>query len=314
MPSSRGGSTIVHADGKLVVFGGHYFEGNGIFKYVDETWLFDIENVAWHNMTCSGEIPSPRYGHSAQIVGSRMFIFGGKGPNGILYKDICFLDLVEWIWVPVSTLSLGPSARMNHASELVGRKIVVHGGWDGNDVFNDFWIFNTDSFAWMQPKMSGFAPSARFGHTLTLTPDGRLFVFGGCSITKETGLPKYHDDVRQLDTDSMIWTRPMTNGATPTGRYGHTSLLISGERIIVFGGWGKGGCQSNEAINNPNAHTIQVLDTHSMVWSGSVNRGKKPTRHVYNHAACTVGSTLYLFGGYDGQQSVADLYVIENDV
>ena len=58
-----------------------------------------------------GEIPSGRYGHSAEILGSRMFIFGGKGENGIIHKDVYFLDLVEWIWVPVSTLSTGPSAR-----------------------------------------------------------------------------------------------------------------------------------------------------------------------------------------------------------
>ena len=62
-------------------------------------------------MTCSGEIPPERYGHSAQIIGSRMFIFGGKGPNGAMYKDVYFLDLVEWIWVPVSTLATGPQPR-----------------------------------------------------------------------------------------------------------------------------------------------------------------------------------------------------------
>ena len=40
--------------------------------------------------------------------------------------------------------------RFNHASELVGRKIVIHGGWDGSHTFDDFWIFNTDSFSWIQ--------------------------------------------------------------------------------------------------------------------------------------------------------------------
>mmetsp|Transcript_18316 Transcript_18316/g.18394 ORF Transcript_18316/g.18394 Transcript_18316/m.18394 type:complete len:343 (+) Transcript_18316:96-1124(+) len=311
LPSARGGSTVVHADGKIIVFGGHYFEGNGQFKYVDETWLYDINNVAWHNITCSGDIPPPRYGHSAQIVGSRMFIFGGKGPNGAMYKDVFFLDLIEWIWVPVSTLSIGPSARMYHASQLVGRKIVIHGGWDGEDVYNDFWIFNTDSFAWMQPKTSGFAPSPRFGHSLTLTPDGRLIVFGGCSLARDTSQPKYHDDTRQLDTDTMIWTRPMVEGKCPTGRYGHTSLLLTDNKIAIFGGWGRGGCQTREAINNPNAHSLHILDTTSMTWQLPVNKAKRGVRHVYNHAACAVDSSLYIFGGYDGQQSVGDLYVVD---
>ena len=45
--------------------------------------------------------------------------------------------------------------RFFHASDVVGRKIVVHGGWDETNTYGDIWIFNTDSFTWMQPKTSG---------------------------------------------------------------------------------------------------------------------------------------------------------------
>ena len=62
-------------------------------------------------MTCSGEIPGPRYGHSSHILGSRMFVFGGKGPKEVLYKDLYFLDLVEWVWVPVHPISSVPLPR-----------------------------------------------------------------------------------------------------------------------------------------------------------------------------------------------------------
>lgn len=313
-PSARGGSSLVYADGKLILFGGHYFAGEGKFAYLDETWLYDIEKVAWYSIPCSGDIPIPRYGHTAHIVGSRMFIFGGKGTDGVMLKDVCFLDLVEWIWVPVSTLSQGPLARMYHASELVGRKIVVHGGWDGTHVYNDFWIFNTDSFAWMQPKASGFAPTARFGHTLNLVHDGRLVMFGGCSISQENGLPSYHDDVRQLDTDSMIWTRPRTEGQSPTGRFGHSAIVLNDKKIIIFGGWGKNGCQSHEMNGNPNAITIQTLDPVTMTWNIPKTKSKKSFRHVHNHACCSSNSTestMFFFGGFDGQQAVNELVILD---
>ncbi len=65
---------------------------------------------------------------------------------------------------------------------------------------------------WIQPKTTGFGPSPRYGHSLTLTPDGRLMIFGGCSFADESGVPKYHDDVRQLDTDTMVWSRPKIDG------------------------------------------------------------------------------------------------------
>ena len=96
LPSGRGGASLVYADGKLVAFGGHYYAGDDKFMYLDQTWLLDTEKLVWHKMPCSGQIPPPRYGHSAHLIGSRMFIFGGKGPADEYYKDIYFLDLVDW--------------------------------------------------------------------------------------------------------------------------------------------------------------------------------------------------------------------------
>jgi host cell factor len=177
-----------------------------------------------------------------------MFIFGGKGANGAMYNDVFFLDLVEWVWVPVSPLSVGPSPRFFHAAELVGRKIVVHGGWDGDlDCFNDLWIFNTDSFAWMQPRTSGFGPTPRYGHSLNLAADGRLLAFGGCTLT-EKGLPKYLDDMRVIDTETMVWTRPRLEGLVPSARFGHTTGMAPGDQLVLFGGWGRGGCQSSTQV------------------------------------------------------------------
>ena len=310
LPPARGGATIVCADGKLVAFGGHYYAGNDKFTYLDETWLLDTERLVWHHIKCSGEIPGKRYGHTAHLLGSRMFIFGGKGPGNEYYKDVYFLDLVEWVWVAVSTISQGPSPRFYHAAEVVGRKIVVHGGWDGADVFDDLWIFNTDSFAWMQPKTAGFAPTPRYGHSLTLTPDGRLMLFGGVSLDKTASLPRYNDDVRQLDTDSMIWTRPRVNGSTPTGRFGHSATLMDNGCIVVFGGWGRGGCQCKESVSDPKAHSLQVLDTATMTWWVPRRVGKKVPRHLHNHGAARAGSAVFMFGGCDGRQAVNEFVVL----
>ncbi|KAJ1426257.1 hypothetical protein B484DRAFT_450777, partial [Ochromonadaceae sp. CCMP2298] len=257
--------------------------------------------------------PGPRYGHTAHVLGSRMFIFGGKGPGDVVYKDVYFLDLIEWVWVPVNTISEQPGPRFFHASEVVGRKIVMHGGWNGTDVFNDLWIFNTDSFVWMQPKSSGFGPTPRYGHTISLTPDGRLLIFGGCSFT-DKGVPKYQNDLRQLDTDSMVWSRPRISGHIPTGRMGHTATLMSDNKIFFYGGWGKGGCQSHDLIEEAAAFTTAVLDIKSMTWYVPRKLGPKPSKHLYNHATCRCGpSSVYIFGGFDGRQSLGDFYVVNAD-
>ena len=193
--------------------------------------------------------------------------------------------------------------------ESVGRKLVIHGGWDGSEVFNDLWIFNTDSFTWMQPKTAGFGPTPRFGHTLSLTQDGRLLMFGGCSIVKDTGIPKYLSDVRQLDTDTMLWTRPRIEGVVPTARYGHSASVV-GRYIVVCGGWGSLGVQTSDAINNPDAHTMHSLDTSTMTWS-VIPRIGKPVKHLYNHAACVDGNMLHIHGGYDGRQASFDFIEVQ---
>jgi N-acetylneuraminic acid mutarotase len=313
LPGGRCGASLVYADGKLVTFGGHYYGGADKFEYENETWLLDTEKLVWHKMNCKGEIPPPRYGHSAHLLGSRMFIFGGKGRNGENYKDIYYLDLVEWRWVAVDTVSTGPSARFYHASELVGKRIVIHGGWNGHDVFEDLWVFNTDTFAWMQPRVNGFAPSPRYGHSMTLLGDGRLMLFGGVTFDNKNGIPHYNNDVRQLDTETMTWARPKINGHTPTGRYGHTATLIDDGCIAIFGGWGRGGCQCKESVNDKRAFSCQILDSVSMTWWVPQRLGKKPIKHFHNHGAIRAGptgNTIFLFSGADGRQACNDFCVL----
>ena len=58
----------------------------------------------------------------------------------------------------------------------------------------------------MKPKVSGPAPCVRHGHSSQLTSDGRILVVGGWTWD-ESGRPMYLNDIRQLDTETMIWGR-----------------------------------------------------------------------------------------------------------
>eukprot|EP00640_Fibrocapsa_japonica_P006730 CAMPEP_0113944106 /NCGR_PEP_ID=MMETSP1339-20121228/30642_1 /TAXON_ID=94617 /ORGANISM="Fibrocapsa japonica" /LENGTH=180 /DNA_ID=CAMNT_0000949177 /DNA_START=43 /DNA_END=582 /DNA_ORIENTATION=+ /assembly_acc=CAM_ASM_000762 len=121
---ARGGHSAVVADYQLIVFGGHHYEGKGEFKCVNETCVLDIETATWQLVRCGGELPQPRYGHCCELVGSRMFVFGGRGAGetGRPLRDIHALDLVDWVWVPINATTQGPGPRFNHASARVGAK------------------------------------------------------------------------------------------------------------------------------------------------------------------------------------------------
>lgn len=270
----------------------------------------------WHKMQCSGSIPTARYGHTAHIVGSRMFIFGGRGVSGSVFSDLFFLDLVQWVWVPVSPLSPGPGPRLHHSSVLVGRKIVVHGGWTGSHLYADLWVFDTDSFSWLQPRTGGFAPSARRGHSLSLLTDGRLLLFGGGALDSDHCTPCYCNDLRTLDTDTMIWTRPKVLGVLPTGRFGHSATLLDNNtKLVIYGGWGKGGVQTKEMINNPKAESVHVLDIANLTWYVPNYDIKKTVKHLFFHAnaSSSDSNSVLIFGGSDGRQSTNGFIVLNFD-
>ncbi|CAM9433010.1 unnamed protein product [Ascophyllum nodosum] len=272
--------------------------------------------MAWQEVRCGGDHPSPRYGHSCHLVGSRMFIVGGRGQNGHLYRDVHFLDLVDWAWVKVNAISTGPSPRFWQGSVLVGHKIVIQGGWDGgNRCHADLWVFDTDSFSWMQPRTGGLPPSARYGHSMVFLPDGRIVLSGGATVD-EAGVPTYHRDLRQLDTETMIWSDAKTrDGVKFSARCNHTLTSDEeGRSALLFGGWGIGGLQNQRTNKRDGALTLVVCsippnDTISI--DVPLLRGRGEPEHRYGHTSVSVGNAFFVFGGWTGQKASSDLVVLE---
>ena len=280
LPPVRGGHAAVLADSQLVVFGGHAYLGQGKFEYLNDVWVLDINTLAWQKVHPGGVPPEKRYGHSCQIVGNRMFVFGGRGSGGKLFRDTHFLDLVEWTWVPVNATSNGPIPRLYNSSLVVGRKIVIHGGWNGeNKCYGDMWVFDTDTFTWVQPRTGGLEPPKIYGHTMNLTANGHIMMMGGVNISS-TGIPEYFNDLRSLNTETMIWERPRHTGTFPSARYAHTMTPL-GTDYVLFGGWGYGGMQTREEGNKrAGANSVLVLDSENMKWTEPITENPNPISHL----------------------------------
>ena len=45
-----------------------------------------------------------------------------------------------------------------------GINLVLFGGWNGIDFFNDVYVLNLEVMAWTKPHCQGPAPCARQGH------------------------------------------------------------------------------------------------------------------------------------------------------
>lgn len=70
-------------------------------------------------------------------------------------NDLHVLDVDSFTWEEPETLGTVPAKRNNHTTTVVGNKIFLHGGHDGNQWLDDLHIFNTTNMTWQTPTVSG---------------------------------------------------------------------------------------------------------------------------------------------------------------
>jgi hypothetical protein len=78
-PEKREKQSCVLYEMLLVFFGGYYcspdFEYENLYNEIS---VLDIEKMHWvDSIYIKGEIPTGRFAHTASLIGSDMFIFGG---------------------------------------------------------------------------------------------------------------------------------------------------------------------------------------------------------------------------------------------
>ena len=74
----------------------------------------------------------------------------------MVYRDLHALDPSSMTWYQGPEGSGSPSARYGHSATLVGgSKMLIFGGTDGKNYFNDLYVLDLEIMAWTQPKTSG---------------------------------------------------------------------------------------------------------------------------------------------------------------
>lgn len=132
---------------------------------------------------------------------------------------------------------------------------------------------------WLYPKVLGFNPSQRWGHSACFS--GRLmYIFGGCC----GGL--HFSDVLCLDLDKMEWSKVTTTGEKPGPRDSHSAVLV-GHKMIVFGGT-NGFKKVNET---------HILDLYTKEWIKPKCEGIPPSPRESHTATLVGGERLVIFGG-----------------
>ncbi|KAH0597801.1 hypothetical protein MHUMG1_04173 [Metarhizium humberi] len=131
---------------KLVVFGG----GDGP-AYYNDVYVLDTVNFRWTKPRIIGDrIPSKRRAHTACLYKNGIYMFGG-GDGVRALNDIWRLDVsdpTKMSWKLISgpekissststTKDHRPKARGYHTANIVGSKLIIFGGSDGGECFDD---------------------------------------------------------------------------------------------------------------------------------------------------------------------------------
>ncbi|KAI0178920.1 galactose oxidase [Hypoxylon sp. FL1284] len=223
---------------KLVVFGG----GDGP-AYYNDVYVLDTVNFRWHRPRILGDrAPSARRAHTACLYKNGIYMFGGgdgvRALNDIWRLDVTDVHKMSWKLVsgPSPSSSSGgttikdagrPKARGYHTANMVGSKLIIYGGSDGGECFNDVWVYDVGAHAWKAVHIP--VTFRRLSHTSTIV-GSYLFVVGGHDGDQ------YSNDVLLLNLVTMTWDKRRVYGLPPSGR-GYHGTVLHDSRLVVVGGF-----------------------------------------------------------------------------
>jgi N-acetylneuraminic acid mutarotase len=199
LPSKRRAHTACLYRNGIYVFGG----GDGV-RALNDVWRLDVSDVSkmtWKLISAPTTSPPPtidkdgnetkvvdtkpkaRGYHTANMVGSKLIIFGGSD-GGECFRDVWVFDVESLVWKAVNIAVSYP--RLSHTATIVGSYLFVIGGHDGVEYSNEVLLLNLVTMQWDKRKIYGQPPTGR-GYHGTMLHDSRLYVTGGFDGTTVFG-------------------------------------------------------------------------------------------------------------------------------
>ena len=220
--------------GKVLVAGG--FELGGLHQdTVKSAELYDPASGTW---SITGSLNVARYWHSATLLQDGRVLVAGGSNDGDLASTLSSAELydpADGTWIVVSNLSA--SGGVFHTATLLpnGNVLVAGGnggGIGGDRIFALSELFDPATRHW---NGAGNLAAARYAHTATLRPTGKVLVAGGTSQANHYPNLTYNnlDSAEIYDSNTGTWTSTASLGSA---RGGHTATLLPDGRVLVAGG------------------------------------------------------------------------------
>src|ERR1035441_449204 len=131
---------------------------------------------------------------------------------------------------------------------------------------------------------------ARYGHTVTLLPNGKLLAAGGYSTNIIASL-NYLATAELYDPASGSWT---VTGTQRASRAFHTATLLPSGKVLIVGGYGSGGSLLSSA---------ELYDPASGTWTTT---GALASAREYHTATLLPNGMVLVIGGETNQVTLGN--------
>lgn len=212
-----------------------------------------ISDLTTYSRDATGDVPKPSIGSSTTVIGSKVYLFGGKSNTSRknYTADIYAFDLRTSVWekiVPSSPEHLTPPPRYFHSADHWQGNLVIFGGignspltgGDSQSVLSDVRFFSLTERRWLDPSVSSPAPSSdfagpgndnpdsmaprpRFAHLSTIA-SSKLFILGGQDMVNE-----WLDDIHVYDLTNRRW---IAHVSYPRNCGTYRSAVVAPELVV----------------------------------------------------------------------------------
>jgi N-acetylneuraminic acid mutarotase len=224
------------------------------------SYIFDPANPA--TPVIAAALTHTRTKHAATLLAvpflsppGLVLVSGGEGvaPGTYLASAELYNPTTD-SWVDTGSLNL---ARSMHTSTLLNNgRVLVVGGLGGPipvaiPVAEQYVIVTPTVGYWVP---AGNLITARYGHTATLLPNGKVLVAGG-NDTSGVAL----SSAELYDPATGQWS---ATGSLSTARFQHTATLLPDGRVLVVAGGAAAGLASAELYNPATGQWVATNSTH----------------------------------------------------
>ncbi|KGU36218.1 hypothetical protein MGM_00011 [Candida albicans P75063] len=235
----------------------------------------DIINYVAENIeVVNNNNPPARVGHAAVLCGNAFIVYGGDtvdtDTNGFPDNNFYLFNINNHKYTIPNHILNKPNGRYGHTIGVISlnntsSRLYLFGGQLENDVFNDLYYFELNSFkspkaTWqLVEPLNDVKPPPLTNHSMSVYKN-KVYVFGGVYNNE-----KVSNDLWVFDAINDTWTQVTTTGDIPPPVNEHSSC-VADDRMYVYGG---------NDFQGIIYSSLYVLDLQTLEWSSLQSSAEK---------------------------------------